>query len=165
MKMLNVFVQPSEEERSFLNKALNDSERLFLVAVSNDNVVGFLTATINKNKIVPFLSKEPICRVGTIVIDQNHRSIGIGQELMKSCNNWAESSGAKEIRLEVMEFNSKAQSFYTKLGWSIPNQESCLKQYAANKKFKFVPGFALHRTPPVAVPLNLALGRNIESVI
>ena len=114
----NVFVQPSEEERSFLNKALNDSERLFLVAVSNDNVVGFLTATINKNKIVPFLSKEPICRVGTIVIDQNHRSIGIGQELMKSCNNWAESSGAKEIRLEVMEFNSKAQSFYTKLGFN-----------------------------------------------
>ena len=114
----NVFVQPSEAERSFLNKALNDSERLFLVAVSNYKVVGFLTATINQNEVVPFLSKEPICRIGTIVIDQYHRSTGIGQELMKSCNDWAKASGAKEIRLEVMEFNSKAQSFYNKLGFN-----------------------------------------------
>jgi len=113
----NIFVKPSEAERAFLLKALSDTERLFLVAVLAEKVVGFLTAIINKNEVIPFIAKDPICRVGTIVIDQNHRSSGIGQELMKACKEWAESSGAVEIRLEVMEFNGKAQDFYDKLGF------------------------------------------------
>lgn len=113
-----VFSKPSEAERKFLLKALNDKDRLFLVAVLNDSVIGFLTATINTNEIIPFLVKEPICRVGTIVIDQDHRSSGIGQKLMQACQVWATSSGSCEIRLEVMEFNSKAQKFYSKLGFN-----------------------------------------------
>lgn len=113
-----VFAKPSEAEREFLLKALNDKDRLFLVAVLNDIVIGFLTATINTNEIIPFLAKEPICRVGTIVIDQDHRSLGIGQKLMQVCRDWATSSGSCEIRLEVMEFNSKAQKFYSKLGFN-----------------------------------------------
>ena len=113
----SVFSKPSEAERDFLLKALNDSERLFLVATSNEQVIGFLTATINTNELVPFIAKDPVCRVGTIVIDEIHRSSGIGQELMKSCQEWAKSFGSIEIRLEVMEFNSKAQKFYDKLGF------------------------------------------------
>jgi len=36
---------------------------------------------------------------------------------MKACKEWAKTSGAVEIRLEVMEFNAKAQDFYHKLGF------------------------------------------------
>jgi len=114
----NIFVGPNEAERAFLLQALSDLERFFLVATLDDKVVGFLTATINKNEIIPFIAKDPICRVGTIVIDQNHRSSGIGQALMKACKEWAKTSGAVEIRLEVMEFNAKAQDFYYKLGFN-----------------------------------------------
>ena len=114
----NIFVGPNEAEREFLLQALNDLERFFLVATLDEKVVGFLTATINKNEMIPFIAKDPICRVGTIVVDQNHRSSGIGQALMKTCKEWAETSGAVEIRLEVMEFNAKAQDFYHKLGFN-----------------------------------------------
>jgi len=72
---------------------------------------------INKNEMIPFLSKEPVCRVGTIVIDEKHRSIGLGKALMNKCNGWAISCEASEVRLEVMEFNAKAQNFYTGLGF------------------------------------------------
>jgi len=113
----NVFVQPLPEEREFLLKALNDSSRLFLVATLANKVCGFLTATINKNVLVPFLVKEPICRVGSIVIDKGHRSEGLGKVLMEHCHEWACSSGATEIRLEVMEFNERAQAFYMSLGY------------------------------------------------
>ncbi|EDM65707.1 MAG: N-acetyltransferase [Moritella sp.] len=113
----SVFCKPSEEERGFLLKALNDQERLFLVSTIDKKVTGFLTATISQNEVIPFLSKEPICRVGTIVIDQYHRDSGLGNNLMLECKKWALSSGAKEIRLEVMEFNDKALGFYKNLGF------------------------------------------------
>ena len=113
----NVFAQPSYEERDFLLEALNDVDRLFLVAIFQNEVCGFLTATISKNDTIPFLTTEPICRIGTIVIDELHRSNGLGKALMSKCHEWASSSGASEIRLEVMEFNEKAQIFYAGLGF------------------------------------------------
>ena len=80
------------------------------------SVSGFLTATITKNEVIPFLSKDPICRVGTIVEDEAYRSSGIGKTLMGKCREWALSSGATEVKLEVMEFNKNAQKFYAELG-------------------------------------------------
>ncbi len=64
------FVEPSFEEKEFLLNALNDQSRLFLVAEVSGAVVGFITATVSQNEVVPFLVKTPICRVGTIVVDE-----------------------------------------------------------------------------------------------
>jgi len=33
--------------------------------------------------------------------------------------NWAKNSGAKDIRLEVMEFNKYAQAFYARNGYLV----------------------------------------------
>ena len=35
---------------------------------------------------------------------------------MRAFNQWAQSNGATELRLEVMEFNQGAQRFYESLG-------------------------------------------------
>jgi len=35
---------------------------------------------------------------------------------------WAKKSGAKEIRLEVMEFNTSAQAFYKSDGYDIQSR-------------------------------------------
>jgi len=112
-----VFCKPSKEEKEFLLKALDNPERLFLVSMIDNHVAGFLTATISQNEAIPFLSKAPICRVGTIVVDQKNRDSGLGKNLMLECKKWALSSGANEIRLEVMAFNDKAQAFYKNLGF------------------------------------------------
>jgi ribosomal protein S18 acetylase RimI-like enzyme len=113
----DVFTKPSEAEKEFLINALNDTDRLFLVASLGDHVIGFLTATINKNESIPFLSKESICRINTIVVDQDYRKRGIGHKLILSCDAWAVKLGAHQVRLEVMEFNESAQQFYEKLGF------------------------------------------------
>lgn len=112
-----VFVPPSPAEKEFLLNALSDSSRLFLVAEVADNVVGFVTATITINEVIPFLVNSPICRVGTIVVDESARISGIGSQLMRKCTEWAKSQGAEQIRLEVMSFNGSAQEFYYKLGF------------------------------------------------
>jgi Acetyltransferases len=111
------FVEPSTEDKEFLLQVLKDQSRLFLVAEISGDVVGFLTATITQNETVPFLVKTPICRVGTIIVDENSRVSGIGTELMSVCTSWAKSQGANQVKLEVMAFNSHAQNFYTKLGF------------------------------------------------
>ncbi|TOG45219.1 GNAT family N-acetyltransferase [Vibrio parahaemolyticus] len=112
------FVEPSFEEKEFLLNALNDQSRLLLVAEVSGAVVGFITATVSQNEVIPFLVKTPICRVGTIVVDESARASGIGTQLMAKCSDWAKSQGAEQIRLEVMAFNGHTQKFYAKLGFA-----------------------------------------------
>ncbi|QUJ69110.1 GNAT family N-acetyltransferase [Photobacterium sp. GJ3] len=119
------FIKPSEADKEFLKHALSDPSRLFLVAEIENRVVGFLTAFISKNEAIPFLVRCPICRVGTIVVDENCRTSGVGTELMQACSRWAKSQGAAQIRLEVMAFNQPAQHFYEKLGFKAQSHILC----------------------------------------
>ncbi|MGY3895590.1 N-acetyltransferase family protein [Aeromonas enterica] len=112
-----VFCPPSPQERDFLLNAIGSEGRLFCVAVLDAEVVGFLTARIDINDAVPFLSKLPICRIGSVVVDENHRSRGIGKALIAHCDGWAKAHDACQIRLEVMSFNERAKSLYQSLGF------------------------------------------------
>ncbi|MFV8450702.1 GNAT family N-acetyltransferase [Vibrio campbellii] len=120
------FVAPSEEDRTFLINMLADEERLFLVAEEGQQVLGFITATITQNETISFLIKDPICRIGTIVVDEHQKSKGVGRALMAAVEQWARESGATQVRLEVMEFNHNAQQFYDKLGF-VPNSRLMMK--------------------------------------
>lgn len=120
------FVAPSEEDRTFLINMLADEERLFLVADEGQQVLGFITATITQNETISFLIKDPICRIGTIVVDENQKSKGVGRALMATVEQWARESGAIQVRLEVMEFNRDAQQFYDRLGF-VPNSRLMMK--------------------------------------
>ncbi|WP_256936787.1 GNAT family N-acetyltransferase [Vibrio diabolicus] len=111
------FVAPSEDDRAFLIQALENDERLFLVAEHEKEVVGFLTAMITQNETVSFLIKDPICRVGTIVVNEEQKQQGIGRQLLEACEQWARDANATQVRLEVMEFNQSAQRFYDKQGF------------------------------------------------
>ena len=113
----DAFVEPSAAEREFFLRALSDESRLFLLAETQDEVVGFITAAITQNQTIPFLVKYPICRIGTIVVDQSKRSKGVGTQIMSACQSWAFESGAKQMRLEVISFNQGAQQFYVNLGF------------------------------------------------
>ncbi|AJQ92744.1 GNAT family N-acetyltransferase [Gynuella sunshinyii] len=113
----NVFAPPSPEAAEFIDKALQDTNRIFLVCELDNHIVGFLTAVIEHNRTIPFLVAGPICRVSTLIVDERCRSQGIGKQLMSECEQLAISQGALEIRLEVMEFNQGAQSFYQALGF------------------------------------------------
>ncbi|WP_428243625.1 N-acetyltransferase family protein [Gynuella sp.] len=113
----NVFTPPTPEAAGFISKALQDNSRIFLVCELENKIVGFLTAVVELNQTIPFLVAGPICRVGTLIVDERHRSKGIGKQLMSECERLAIDQGALEIRLEVMEFNRGAQSFYETLGF------------------------------------------------
>jgi len=112
-----VFVAPSSEDKAFLLNAISDEHRLFSVAVEEDKILGFISARIDINETIPFVSKLPLCRIGSIVVDENHREKGVGKQLIEHCSLWANSHEAYQIRLEVMSFNARAKSFYESLGF------------------------------------------------
>ncbi|MGY3960340.1 GNAT family N-acetyltransferase [Aeromonas popoffii] len=112
-----VFCPPSPQERDFLLNAIGSEGRLFCVAVLDAEVVGFLTARIDINEAIPFLTRLPICRIGSVVVDEHHRSRGIGKALIAHCDDWAKARDACQIRLEVMSFNERAKSLYQSLGF------------------------------------------------
>ncbi len=117
-----VFCPPSPEERAFLLAAIVAEGRLFCVAEQDGAVAGFLTARIDINETIPFLSKEPICRIGTLVVDEGHRSRGIGKALIAHCDEWGKAQGASQLRLEVMAFNERAKALYERLGFKMLSQ-------------------------------------------
>ncbi len=117
-----VFCPPSPEERAFLLAAIAAEGRLFCVAEQDGAVAGFLTARIDINESIPFLSKEPICRIGTVVVDEGHRSRGIGKALIAHCDEWGKAQGASQLRLEVMAFNERAKALYERLGFKMLSQ-------------------------------------------
>ncbi len=117
-----VFCPPSPEERAFLLAAIAAEGRLFCVAEQEGAVVGFLTARIDINETIPFLSKQPICRIGTVVVDEGYRSQGIGKALIAHCDEWGKVQGTHQIRLEVMAFNERAKALYEALGFKMLSQ-------------------------------------------
>ncbi len=117
-----VFCPPSPEERAFLLAAIAAEGGLFCVAEQEGAVVGFLTARIDINETIPFLSKQPICRIGTVVVDEGYRSQGIGKALIAHCDEWGKVQGAHQIRLEVMAFNERAKALYEALGFKMLSQ-------------------------------------------
>ncbi|MGL4353964.1 MAG: GNAT family N-acetyltransferase [Aeromonas popoffii] len=117
-----VFCPPSPQERDFLLNAIGSEGRLFCVAVLDAEVVGFLTARIDINEAIPFLTRLPICRIGSVVVDEHHRSQGIGKALIAHCDDWAKARDACQIRLEVMSFNERAKSLYETLGFKVQSQ-------------------------------------------
>ncbi|BBT65992.1 GNAT family N-acetyltransferase [Aeromonas caviae] len=112
-----VFCPPSPEDRAFLLGAIADEARLFCVAVVAGKVAGFLTARIDLNESVPFLSKLPVCRITTVVVDEGQRSRGIGRALIAHGDQWGKARGASQLRLEVMAFNERARALYEQLGF------------------------------------------------
>ncbi|MEI4937998.1 GNAT family N-acetyltransferase, partial [Aeromonas caviae] len=82
----------------------------------------FLTARIDLNESVPFLSKLPVCRITTVVVDEGQRSRGIGRALIAHGDQWGKARGASQLRLEVMAFNERARALYERLGFKAQSQ-------------------------------------------
>ncbi|SHO55169.1 GNAT family N-acetyltransferase [Vibrio quintilis] len=116
-----VFTPPSDDHQAFWLKALEDETRLFSVAVieqqTGEKIAGLITARIDINETIPFVTSMPVCRIGTVVVDEHCRRSGVGRALLKHCEQWAQAHDAFQTRLEVMSFNEAAKSFYEQLGY------------------------------------------------
>ena len=109
----------TEGSKEFWSKQLELENTKVFVASKQGSVVGFITARITENTELPFCTNNKVCRIGSIVVLESFQGKGIGGKLMGVIENWAKDSGAKDIRLEVMEFNKYARAFYARNGYLV----------------------------------------------
>jgi GNAT superfamily N-acetyltransferase len=55
--------------------------------------------------------------IGGLVVDNNSRSQGIGEKLMRKSEEWAKKNGYKAIRLRSGGQRKEAHKFYEKIGY------------------------------------------------
>lgn len=113
----DTFAKPiidQDRDRGFWLALLKKENESFLLAESDGEVCGFVTFRFTEGSEATFLVDRKTCRVGTIVVSEQYQNQGVGQKLMEAVEALAVAEKATEIRLEVMDFNKQAQSFYKK---------------------------------------------------
>jgi ribosomal protein S18 acetylase RimI-like enzyme len=87
-----------------------------LVAEVGGEIAGFLDARLDE----PFdAMHRPMtyCFVADIAVAAAHRSLGIGQQLMRAAEEWGSRHGAEFVSLEYHVANHRAAAFYERMGY------------------------------------------------
>jgi ribosomal protein S18 acetylase RimI-like enzyme len=101
------------EWRRLLELTLGRDTETVLVAVVDDAIHGFV-------KLV-FAPKPwgTSCEMDTLVVDEAHRSSGVGKALVSAAEVTATERGAGGMRANVLAANDRGRGFYERLGYGL----------------------------------------------
>jgi len=110
-----VYLRPPAPARSraTLERLLADEEDALLVADAAGVLAGVIDAHL---RAVAGLSQR-YADIDTLVVDPAWRRAGVASALVVAVERWAWESGAREVRLDVWEFNSGALALYEGFGY------------------------------------------------
>ena len=83
----------------------------------NHSVLGYVTLRLVETPRDPAITPRRRTHVETIVVDEEHRSRGIGTALMRAAAAWASAHAAAELVLTVWSENRPAEALYRRLGY------------------------------------------------
>lgn len=81
-----------------------------------ENLIGFLDILFN-------YPKSHTCMIGYLVIDQNYREQGIGQQVYNHAVAYAKEKDMRKIRLSVIKENEPAVGMWKKQGFETIDEE------------------------------------------
>lgn len=101
-----------EEERTFLQNALDDEKRVMMVAVADGRVAGNCSlGAIGIRRRV--LHRSTLA----IALKKEFWNLGIGSAMLDYLSALAQKIGFEQIELEVIEGNTRAKALYEKCGF------------------------------------------------
>lgn len=106
-------------ERDFLESFVVDEERDIFVAEQDGKLSGAIMVEVRFVRNMPILRPRTYVMIDTLIVDEEARSTGIGQALMRAAHEWGNARGISEFQLKVYAFNERAIQFYQKLGYGI----------------------------------------------
>lgn len=110
-----LFQRLDKRTGQFYLKTLTKQGECLFVFVVQDIVVGYVYASIQTKP--DDLTPAPYVEINELVVDQRHRSKGIGTSLIESVEKWAKEKRISIVQLSVQEFNVGARHLYEKLGY------------------------------------------------
>ena len=66
--------------------------------------------------------------IGGLIVDRDYRRQGIGEKLMKKCEDWAKENGYQEVRLRSGGKRKEAHEFYVHIGYENINLQQVFKK-------------------------------------
>ncbi len=113
--------QAERTMRRFLADLASGGHAFLFVAVASDRdgdseqVIGFLSGELREGS--PTFSPKTWASVDDIYVMPEHRSRGVGRELVRRCHEWADQRGADGVSLQVAAANERARKLYQELGF------------------------------------------------
>jgi GNAT superfamily N-acetyltransferase len=95
-----------------LTKVLARSDETVLVGHEAGVVVGWIHGAEQR-----FLEADVRCELLGLVVDQDHRRQGVGQQLVRAVEWWARNRGIKEISVRSNVVRLESHPFYERLGY------------------------------------------------
>jgi predicted N-acetyltransferase YhbS len=117
---------PLDEATAQERFAAIDGDPRHLVLVAQDDsgaVVGWIHVM---PKIMLLVSE--VCEIGGLVVDENHRSAGVGRSLVAEAEAWARRSGYRELTVRSDTRRSAAHGFYPAQGFVAVKEQKVYKK-------------------------------------
>lgn len=92
----------------------NNQDYKFISAVEEDKLIGFCSIVVNHDIVE---KQKPILMIWNLRIHPEHRSKGIGSQMLKFIENFGRSINADLIMLSCDNENQRARNFYKKQGY------------------------------------------------
>ena len=89
-----------------------DSREVY-VALDGDEVVGWIAVSVDDSFVI-----GQGCYVEGLVVDEAHRSEGIGAKLLAQAETWAREKSLPEIRVHSNVIRERAHPFYERNGYT-----------------------------------------------
>jgi len=110
-----VNVGPSRP-RKYIYGLLSDAGTLVLLAEKNARIVGISVVYTTRLTGGPRVAKK-VAVLDSIVVDEKHRRKGVGSALLGATEAWAKKKRLVDMRLNVMDANKSALTFYESHGY------------------------------------------------
>jgi len=94
--------------REALKEAIGSDDSVVLVAEHRGELLGFATAYLELNSVRFGLR----CWVEDLAVSPEHRSQGVGRDLLEAAKDWARQRGATHLELDSGEARHDAHRFY-----------------------------------------------------
>jgi len=91
----------------------HDDHAVYVVAKENDHIAGWVH--IHGRYLI---ESAPFAEIGGLVVDQGARRQGIGERLMRKCEEWAKAKGFPQVRVRSGGHRKEAHEFYKRIGYS-----------------------------------------------
>lgn len=124
----SLFRSPTEigRDEGFLVGWLADKAGRLWVAEENGRVVALTFAKYYEKTTHPFLHPHSEIYIHEMVVAKDYQGRGVAQMLMGKVVDWAKDKGVDRLRLQVFEFNQRAQAFYAKQGFETSSRHMWL---------------------------------------
>ena len=107
-----------EQTLQNINSVLQSKDHTAFVAESENKVVGWIGASQ-----AIMIEVIPYCEINGLVIDQDHRGMGIGKLLVDKVKQWAREKNNNKIGLHCNVKRTEAHLFYEHLGFKEIKQQ------------------------------------------